>query len=112
MKRKISFYTSEEIEPRTKKYKYTKDNIVLSQGVPFHYLVDRLATDNQINDLMNKLHLRKTIFDGMNEESALLYSTLSHECKIDLQSLVYDLIDSGYSRFDIYEDIEYYLDEL
>ena len=108
MKRKLGSLIP-PIKKRKFKYKYTPD--MKNKSVPLHYIYDRLATDKQIEELEIQLELRNNVYSNMGQDNWLLINSLLSIDKIELDRIVFEMIDNNYSIYYINEEIELFLDE-
>lgn len=112
MKRKLSTINkkskkSKKDKKRKYKYEYTPD--MKNQPVPLHYIYDRLATDEQIEELETQLELRKNIYDNMGEDIYILVDGLDTFSKSTLDGIVFEMIDDKHPISEIGEVIEQFL---
>jgi hypothetical protein len=101
---------SNVIKKRKFKYEYTPD--MKNQPVPLHYIYDRLATDEQIEELEKQLDLRKNIYKNMGQDSYMLIDTLLSIDRTELDDIIYSMIDDNDPIWRIEEEIENFLDEV
>ena len=69
------------------KYQYTPD--MKNQPVPLHYLYDRLATDEQINNLLAQLELRRSIYDNLCPEHHLILETITSTERSNMNQYIF-----------------------
>lgn len=112
MKRKHSDTNQnvKKIKKRKFKYEYTPD--MKNKPVPIHYIYDRLATDEQIKTLEKEIYLKNKFYKNLNDYDFELINSLASTERIQLDNIVYYMLDNDLPTWIIEEEVENFLDEI
>jgi hypothetical protein len=111
MKRTLDDSINENTSKKRRKYKYEYTPDMKNTSVPLHYIYDRLATDEQIEELEKHLDLRKNIYTDMGNETSMLIDSLYSDDKSELDRIIFGMIDDNCSIWEIIDEIDFFLDE-
>lgn len=98
--------------PKRKKYKYslTQEIIDNGGGVPVHYIFDRLVSKKKVDEMYRKIYLRNNIFDNLPSDVTFMMESLCSEDYNKFKTYVFDLIEDGFDKNFIYEEIDEWFD--
>ena len=101
-------FEEENKNKKRRKFKYQYTPEMKNQPVPIHYIYDRLATDEQINKLLNRLEYRKNIYSNLTTEQRFILRIATQEEKDNFYQYIDSLIEMDLDiSYIIYEMDDY-----